>query len=404
MSAEASAALLHGVRVLDLSTFSPVRFGTTVLADLGADVIQIDRPPAAFRQDIPLLTSIEHPRWLWHSRNKQSLGLDLRRPGAREVFLQLVEDADVVIEGFAVGVAAKLGLDYEALAAVNPRLVYASVTGFGQTGPNARIPGHEMNYQAVSGITAAVASANHGTPAILPLPISDSVASLYSVIGVLAALQRRARTGQGAYIDISIQDSVVSLLGYPAQYLWQQGIEDSAAIDEFGGSPTSSPYATADGKAVVLGAVEPWVWERFCTFVERPDLQTIGEDGESRETVREELARIFATRTRDEWVAKSAEHDLALTAVLTLTDLMTDPHIQHRGLLMDVEHPTLGNVKQVATPITVDGQVSQAHSFAVPGGDTAAVLSSLRVSDAERTSLLESGAVFLSVPTQSQEP
>jgi len=159
---------LAGVRVLDLSTWSPVRFGTTVLADLGADVVQIDRPAGAFREDIPLLTSTEHPRWLWHSRNKRSLGLDLRKSGAREVLLRLVEDADVVIEGFAVGVAAKLGLDYASLTKVKPDLIYASVTGFGQTGPNAAIFGHEMNYQALSGVTAAMAAARGGTPAILP--------------------------------------------------------------------------------------------------------------------------------------------------------------------------------------------------------------------------------------------
>lgn len=381
--------LLDGVRVLDLSTFSPVRFGTTVLADLGADVIQVDRPAAAFRQDIPLLTSTEHPRWLWHSRNKRSLGLDLRQPGAREVFLRLVETADVVIEGFAVGVAAKLGLDYPALSAVKPDLVYASVTGFGQSGPNASVPGHEMNYQAVGGITAAMAAANRGTPAILPLPISDSVASLYAVIGVLAALQRRDRTGMGACIDISIQDSVVSLLGYPAQYLWQDGIENPAEIDEFGGSPASAPYATADGNAVVLGAVEPWVWERFCAFVERPDLVEA-----PREDVRAALTTVFATRTRDQWVAASAEHDLALTGVLTLPDLLTDPHIEHRGLIVEVAHPTLGQVKQVATPINVDGGLPAARWFEVPGAHTKELLGELGIDQAAQRELFESEAIF----------
>jgi alpha-methylacyl-CoA racemase len=394
--------LLAGVRVLDLSTFSPVRFGTTVLADLGADVVQIDRPAAAFRQDIPLLTSVEHPRWLWHSRNKRSLGLDLRQSGARDVFLRQVQDVDVVIEGFAVGVAAKLGLDYASLAKVKPDLVYASVTGFGQTGPNAGVPGHEMNYQAVGGVTAAMAAAHGGKPAILPFPLSDSVASLYAVIGVLAALQRRARTGQGACIDISIQDSVLSLLGYPAQYLWQEGVADSAQIDEFGASPTSSPYATSDGKAVVLGAVEPWVWERFCTYVGRPDLVPAVADPESREDVRIALEKIFATRSRDEWVAASAEHDLALTAVLTLQDLVTDPHIDHRGMIAEVEHPTLGTVKQMATPINVDGSLPPARWFEVPGAHTSDLLRELGLDDAAQRALIESGAVF--VADDSVEP
>jgi alpha-methylacyl-CoA racemase len=392
--------LLDGVRVLDLSTFSPVRFGTTVLADLGADVIQIDRPASAFRQDIPLLTSTEHPRWLWHSRNKRSLGLDLRQPGAREVFLQLVETADVVIEGFAVGVAARLGLDYPALSGVKPDLVYASVTGFGQSGPNASVPGHEMNYQAVGGITAAMAAANRGTPSILPLPISDSVASLYAVIGVLAALQRRDRTGDGACIDISIQDSVVSLLGYPAQYLWHEGIENPAEIDEFGGSPTSAPYATADGKAVVLGAVEPWVWERFCAYVERPDLIEAGHEPNSRDEVRAVLTTLFAARTRDEWVVASSEHDLALTAVLTLRDLLADPHIEHRGLFAEVAHPTLGQVKQVSTPINVDGGLPAARWFEVPGAHTTEILGEVGLDPAAQHELFESEVVFASPPAE----
>jgi len=386
--------LLAGVRVLDLSTFSPVRFGTTVLADLGADVVQIDRPVAAFRQDIPLLTSTEHPRWLWHSRNKRSLGLDLRVPGARDVFLGLVEHADVVIEGFAVGVAAKLGLDYASLAKVKPDLVYASVTGFGQSGPNASVPGHEMNYQAVSGVTAAMAAAHGGTPAILPFPLSDSVASLYAVIGVLAALQRRARTGEGACIDISIQDSVFSLLGYPAQYLWQQGVESSAEIDEFGASPTSAAYETSDRRAVVLGAVEPWLWERFCAYVARPDLVAAADDPGSRADVRIALEEIFAGRSRDEWVAASSEHALALTAVLTLQDLVADPHVDHRGMIAEVEHPTLGTVKQVATPINVDGSVPAVRWFEVPGAHTTDVLRELGLDDAARGALIQSGAAF----------
>ena len=285
--------LLGGTRVLDLSTFSPVRFGTTVLADLGADVIQVDRPPST-SGNIPACTPPRPStrRWVWHSRNKRSLGLDLRVPGARELLLRLVRDVDVVIEGFAVGVAARLGLDHASLSAVNPDLVYASVTGFGQTGPHAAFPGHEMNYQAMGGVTAVVAAANDGNAALLPFPLADSVASLYAAIAVLAGLRRRDRTGEGVYLDISIQDAVVSMLGYPAQYYWRQGIEDPTEIDEFGASPSSSPYSTADGKAVVLGAVEPWVWERFCQYVGRPDLiPEIGRDRSAREAVRQTSTR-----------------------------------------------------------------------------------------------------------------
>ncbi|GAA4727778.1 CoA transferase [Nocardioides endophyticus] len=386
--------LLAGVRVVDLSTFSPVRFGTTILADLGADVIQVDRPRSAFREDIRLLTSNEHPRWLWHSRNKRSLGLDLRRPGAKDLLLRLVADSDIVVEGFAPGVAGRLGLDQPSLAAVNPDLIYASVTGFGQTGPNAPLLGHEMNYQAMGGVTAAMAAAHDGQTAILPFPLGDSVASLYAVIAMLAALRRRDATGLGAVLDISIQDSVVSMLGYPAQYLWRDGIDDPLDIDEFGGSPTSSPYATADGQAVVLGAVEPWLWEAFCQYVERPDLVEIPADRGGREVLRTELATIFSSRTRDEWIAVSSEHGLALTAVLTLPELVTDPHVLHRAMVGEVEHPDLGPVPQIGTPIHVDGAPLPMNTFAVPGSDTAALLAELGVSESEEAFVRGSGAVF----------
>ena len=395
------AGLLSGTRVLDLSTFSPVRFGTTVLADLGADVIQVDRPPSAFQADIPLLTSTEHPRWVWHSRNKRSLGLDLRVPGARDLLLRMVPDVDVVIEGFAVGVAARIGLDHASLSTVNPDLVYASVTGFGQTGPYASLAGHEMNYQAMGGVTAAMAAAHDGHASLLPFPLADSVASLYAAIAVLAGLRRRDRTGQGVYLDISIQDAVVSMLGYPAQYYWRQGIEDPTDIDEFGASPGSSPYSTADGKAVVLGAVEPWVWERFCRSLARPDLLEAGGNTSERTAVRAELEEIFLGRTRDEWMAASAQHDLALTAVLTLPEVLADEHVRHRGLVSEVEHPTLGSIPQVGTPIHVDGGQLANVRFAVPGSDTAELLQEIGMGDDEVETLRRSGAVFTPQPPRA---
>jgi crotonobetainyl-CoA:carnitine CoA-transferase CaiB-like acyl-CoA transferase len=304
-----------------------------------------------------------------------------------------------VIEGFGVGVAAKLGLDHASLSAVRPDLVYASVTGFGQTGPYAPMPGHEMNYQAMGGVTASMAAANDGRAALLPFPIADSVASLYAAIAVLAGLRRRDRTGEGVYLDISIQDAVVSMLGYPAQYYWRQGIEDPTDIDEFGASPTSSPYSTSDGKAVVLGAVEPWVWQRFCQHVERPDLQEIGADQAARDSVRRSLQHIFLRRTRDEWMVASAEHDLALTAVLTLPEVLEDDHVRHRRLVSEVDHPTLGSVLQVGTPIHVDGDPLENARFAVPGSDTAELLHELGVTGDDADALRRTGAVFGSSTT-----
>lgn len=345
-----------------------------------------------------MLTSSEHPRWLWHSRNKRSLGLDLRQNGARDVLLRLVETADVVIEGFAPGVAAKLGLDYASLTAVNGRLVYASVTGFGQFGPNAALPGHEMNYQAMGGVIAATAAAARAEPRILPFPLSDSVASLYATIGILAALRRRDATGRGAVLDVSIQDSVISLLGYPAQYYWRDGIDDPLDVDEFGGSPASAPYATSDGRAVVLGAVEPGQWSRFRDHVGHPDLGELDTVRDRADEVRTLLTELFCTRTRQEWLEAAAGNALPLAPVLSMAELLEDDHVRSRGMVGSVEHPDLGPVPQVSTPILVDGEVTPMTSLAVPGSDTSAVLDDLGISANEVAALHESGAVFDSEP------
>ncbi len=385
--------LLRGVRVLDVATFSPVRFGTTVLADLGADVIQIERPVSPEAAAMALLSSTEHPRWLWHSRNKHSVGLDLKHDDGLAVFYQLLDTADIVIEGFAVGVAQRLGIDYDTLRARKPDIVYASVSGFGQRGPNAGVGGHEQNYQAMSGLIAASGGPGR-EPALTPLPISDSVSSLYAVTGVLAALQRRGTTGQGAHLDISIQDSVLSLFGYNAQYHWQQGVQESREIAEFGGDPGTGVYPTADGRWLVVSAVEPWVWSKLCRFLGLDHLiERFGASGAEADEVRVELRRTLASRTRDEWQLLNEQHDLGLTPVLDYTELLRDPHVLGHGMVETVPHASLGHVQQLATPIAVDGRVPTADWLPQLAEQTDTVLTELGYGPDRIAALRAAGAV-----------
>ena len=386
--------LLDGVRVLDVSTFSPVRFGTMVLADLGATVIQIDKP-AAVRPAGPLelLDSAEHPRWLWHSRNKHSVVINLKLDEGRGVFYDLLATADVVVEGFAAGVAARLGIDYGTLRARKPDIVYASVSGFGQAGPYAHLSGHEQNYQAMGGLTAATAGPGVH-PQITPAPIADSVSSLYSVIAVLAALRRRDATGQGAYIDISIQDAVLSLFGYNANYYWQQGITQPRTIREFGGHPGVGVYQTADGRAVQVNAVEPWAWDNLCRILGADDLRGDSDiDEERMPAVRERLAGIIAGRTQEEWAAFNASANVGISPVLGLAELLSDEHIRARGMVNEVTHPTLGVIPQLATPITVDGSVASADWLPRPGDHTDAVLAELGYAAELRDELRRKGVI-----------
>jgi alpha-methylacyl-CoA racemase len=386
--------LLDGVRVLDVSTFSPVRFGTTVMADLGATVIQIDKPAAARPAGpLDLLDSPEHPRWLWHSRNKRSVVINLKQDEGRAVFYDLLATADVVVEGFAAGTAARLGIDYETLRERKPDIVYASVSGFGQAGPYAHLSGHEQNYQAMAGLTAATAGPGV-LPQITPAPIADSVASLYSVIALLAALRRRDATGQGAYIDISIQDTVLSLFGYNASYYWQQGITQPRTIREFGGHPGVGVYQTADGRAVQVNAVEPWAWDKLCRSLGADELRGDFDIGEDRvPAVREHLARIIASRTREEWAAFNASENVGISPVLGLAELLSDEHIRSRGMVNEVTHPTLGVIPQLATPITVDGSVASSDWLPQPGEHTDSVLAELGYTAELRDELRGKGAI-----------
>jgi crotonobetainyl-CoA:carnitine CoA-transferase CaiB-like acyl-CoA transferase len=395
--------LLDGVRILDVAAFSPVKFGTTVLADLGADVIQIDKPADPRRPDVPLLHSTEHPRWLWHSRNKRSVVLDLKQEAGREVFYDLLDTADAVVEGFAVGVAARLGIDYETLSARKPDLVYASVSGYGQSGPNAALGGHEQNYQAMGGLTAASAGPSRA-PDITPLPISDSVSSLYAVIAVLAALRHRAATGRGAHLDISVQDSVLSLFGYNANYLWQQGVTDPRSVREFGGHPGVGVYRTSDARAVQLSAIEPWAWDALCTALGADDLRADYDVDEVRgDAVRARLQQLIGERTREELVQLNSDHDLGISPVLDLVELLDDPHIRARGMVNTVRHSSLGEISQLATPIAVDGRIPTSDWMPQPGDNTEQVLCELGYDLTRRQYLYASGAARPATSTPDKD-
>lgn len=387
-------SLLRGVRVLDVAAFSPVKFGTTVLADLGADVIQIEKPHSAAAAAMPLLSSTEHPRWLWHSRNKRSVGLDLKTEEGLRIFHRLVATADVMVEGFAVGVAKRLGIDYETVREHKPDIIYASVSGFGQEGPYAGTSGHEQNYQAMGGLTAASAGPGR-PPALTPLPISDSVASLYAVIGVLAALEQQRSHGQGAFLDVSIQDSVLSLFGYNAQYHWQEGVQNPRDIAEFGGDPGTDVYATSDGKAIVVSAVEPWAWEKLCralgldSYAERH-----GARGWAAVDARSALADAFASRSREQWCEFNDEHDLGISPVLEYSELLRDPHVLARGMVGSVAHATLGEIRQVSTPIVIDGRAPRAEWMPQPGDHTDEVLHELGYTDDQVQSMRAARFIF----------
>ncbi len=345
----AQPGALDGLKVVDLSFFAPGRAASLYLADLGADVVCVEMPrgvrPAESRLD-----SDTSSRWLFYQRNKRSITLNLKTEGGRRVFHRLAAEADVVLESYKAGTAARLGADYETVRQLNPRVVYCSVSGFGQTGPYREYIGHEPNYQGLSGILAQ----NHlegVPPTVLPALVGDiGGGALNAVIGILAALYHRDRTGEGQYIDVAIAAGILPLLGSLPYAQWL-GEDYRATSFSSGHRASFRAYETKDGQYVGISPSEPWLWERFCRVLGREDLTPLKhKDGEDP-TLVAKLKEVFAGRTRQEWVDLNDRENVAVTAVLNdVHEIENDPQMVHREVIVEIDYPPMGKVKQIKTP------------------------------------------------------
>ncbi|MEU1280307.1 CaiB/BaiF CoA-transferase family protein [Streptomyces sp. NPDC005805] len=316
---------LSGLRVLELAAIGPAPFACMLLADLGADVVRVDRPgaPRAFGS--------------WHrvlDRGRRSVALDLKDPAAVDALLRLVDGADVLVEGYRPGVAERLGVGPALCLARNPRLVYGRMTGWGQDGPLAREPGHDINYLALSGALDAIGRA--GGPPVLPLNLLGDFAGggLPLAFGILAALQERGRSGRGQVVDSAIVDGTAALLGMLAATTaageWQPE-RGTNTLD--GGAPFYDVYACADGRHIAVGALEDRFYAALLTGLGL-DPATVPDrsDPAAWPALRERFAARFRTRTRDAWAAAFAGTEACVTPVLTLHEAERHPHHRARGV------------------------------------------------------------------------
>ncbi len=392
---------LDGIRVLDLSRQLPGPFCTWLLADLGADVIRIEDPTAIARArgaagaPSPVAEPDYDPHRQVLNRNKRSLVLNLKVPAGRDVFYRLVEGADVVVEGFRPGVTRRLGIDYETLRRKNPRLVYCSLSGWGQTGPYREVAGHDIDYLAVAGVLDLTGPAG-GPPFIPGVQVADiGGGALMAAFGIMVALFHRERTGQGQYLDVSMLDGAFAWLAHIigrffAGEVWGRG---RGLLN--GGVPCYNIYPTADGKYIAVGALEPWFWANLCRRLGREDLIpkqfATGPEGEA---VREELAAIFRTRPRDEWAAELMTADTCVAPVKDLAEALADPQVGARQLVLELDDPRYGRVRQVGFPIKFSATPGRIRHLGGPlGQDTEAVLRELGYSAAEVEGLRAAGAV-----------
>jgi alpha-methylacyl-CoA racemase len=319
---------LNGFRVVEMGGIGPAPFAGALLGDLGAEILRIDRiaRPGA-EPDLP-------PRFDFYNRNKRSVAFDLKQPQAVAAVLNLVAKADALIEGFRPGVMERLGLGPEICHAINPRLVYARMTGWGQQGPMAQEAGHDINYLALTGALHCLGDADRPPPPPLNLVADLGGGALYLVVGLLAAAMEARRSDQGQTIDVAMIDGVTHLMS-AFQAFRQQGSWTTRRGHNIvdGGAPFYRSYATKDGRFVAVGAIEPHFYANL--------VKVMGMDGENLPDqndragwpiMRKRFANIFATRTRDEWVAAAAGRDACLAPVLTIDEAPEHPQMQARDV------------------------------------------------------------------------
>lgn len=342
---------LSGVRVLDFSQLLPGAVCTMYLADLGAEVTKVEPTGAGEAARGPEGTP---PGGIFHitNRNKRSLALDLKQPESVEIVRKLVAETDVVVEGFRPGVMARFGLGYDDLRAINPAIVYCSITGYGQTGPLAHKAGHDINYQSQAGIVGQnVVDGSRPSPG--NFPIADLAGGgLSSAVGILAALLDARVTGQGRHVDISMTDCAMALNLGPMSSLQMFRADPVPGEDILsGGLPCYRTYETADGRHIAVGALEPKFWHAFCTVIERPDLVARGWDmGPKREVAVAEIAAVIASKTFAEWQELLANVDACISPVLNLAESLDNENVVARGMVITVDGGG-AKTRQYANPI-----------------------------------------------------
>jgi alpha-methylacyl-CoA racemase len=340
------------MRVVDLSSFLPGPYATMLLADLGADVLHIEPPGGEPGRHLPSRIGDDSVLHWWVGRNKQSLVLDLKRPEDRARFLAEVARADVVVEGFRPGVAARLGVDYEACRAVNPSIIYCAITGYGQTTPHAGAPGHDLNYGAKAGV-AGLCTDDGGTPVMVGFPLTDVAGGLHAAVGILAAYVHRLGTGLGQYLDVSILGASLGLVGMQLMKALAGEVPTKGEDMNLGADPAYALYRSGDGRFLSVACVEEKFWKRFCALLDRPDL--VPRRHSEPAAVRRELAEIFATADRGHWDLLFEHEEVCYAPVHRIDEVARDPDVRDFVLALPdgdgIERPTLGNpIRMSGTP------------------------------------------------------
>ena len=385
---------LEGIRVLDLSRLAPGPYGSMLLGDMGAEVILVEeagKPEGrrAGRQRPDVRGDNETPegrrRTAYNAfgRNKRSIRINLKSEEGRELFYRLAEGADVVLEGYRPGVTERLGVDYATLSARNPRLVYCSISGYGQDGPYREMVGHDINYIAMAGALGMIG--RKGTAPAIPVNVIADYAGggLMAAFAITVALLAREGTGRGQYVDVAMTEGVMSLITGLASTFFADGqVIEREEHRLNGGWAYYNVYETADGKWLSIGSVEPWFFVRLCEILGRAEYAShqYTTDAATREEVSAYFRTQFRTKTRDAWFTLLFAEDICVAPVYALSEAFADAHNRERGMVVELEAPGVGPVKQVGVgPKLSETPGRVRHTAPFPGQDTDAILASLGV-------------------------
>lgn len=371
---------LTGIRVLDMSRLLPGPYCTMLLADFGAEVIKIEEPGKGdySRSFPPFLKDFGY----WHlqlNRNKQSVVLDLKSEEGKNIFLELIKTADVVVESYRPGVLKKLGVDYEAVAKVNPKIIYCSLSGYGSKGPLAHKADHDLGYLSLAGVTAMSGEAD-GAPAIPGVLMADMNAALSAGMSIMIALRHAALTGQGQEIDISLFNVAMNLMPGAASLFFGSGFVAERGNNWLTGAYANyNIYATADGRYVSVGCLEKKFWRNLCIGLGREELIDMIDDESNHPYLKEQLAAAFKQKTMREWEEFFADKDACVTPVLNFKEAVESEQVQANEMVLNVQDDELGEYQQLGFAMKLSKTPAQLNKRAPRlGEDTEKILAQLK--------------------------
>lgn len=394
---------LEGIRVLDFSRLLPGPWCTQLLSDLGADVIKVEMPgtgdmsrhnPPTYKTSSAYFESV--------NGGKKGISLNLANAEGREVAHRLIKTADVVVESFRPGVAAKLGIDYQEVKVLNPGLIYCAISGFGQHGPLAHISGHDLAIQANTGFVGLSAE-NEQVPQIPAFQAADYAGGSMASIAILAALMGRSTTGKGSYLDIAMFDSLFAMcnITLAAAMARSAGHSGKPVLEAWGGNPRYGVYATKDGRAVSVALLETRLWVSFCEAIDRHDLireedpdARHSDHGEMADVYRNVIAGYCMSKNLDELIDEMTARGVPITPIATPDEALFSPNVRGRGLVTTIDHPHEGRIPQIVNPLSISG-IGREQRTPAPrlGADNNEVLRELGFSEADLERFRSTGVI-----------